>query len=37
VLIIEYKIYFVAPTRGQCPRMFGTVVKLGRTISFVEG
>lgn len=37
VLSIEYKVNFVAPAKGQCFRMVGTVVKPGRTISVVEG
>lgn len=37
VLSVEYKVSFVAPAKGQRFRVVGTVVKPGRTLSFVEG
>ena len=37
VLTIEYKVNLLAPAQGQRFRMFGEVVKPGRTISVTEG
>ena len=37
VLSVELKTSFLAPARGQRFRMVGSVVKAGRTLSFVEG
>ena len=37
ILTIEYKINLVAPGKGQLFRMEGQVIKLGSTITLVDG